>query len=174
VRAPLTYPDPQAEFFGYDHRQTRLADGSEESGTRDLIRATGWAATALIAWRAGRYVARKSECHHLYQQFIGDEWSPLLTAIYENCRQRWSYRIPTEPADRQVLRRLCARALDFENAFLATYRVYVLNELRGADAAGRRFARETLARMPFEDAEVREAADAGGESSSSRRDNEGN
>jgi hypothetical protein len=63
------------EFFGYDHRPMRLANGSFEPSTRDLFRATGWAATALIAWRAGRYVARKSECHRLYQQFIGDEWA---------------------------------------------------------------------------------------------------
>ena len=86
----------------------------------------GWAATALIAWRVGRYVARKSECHRVYQELIGDEWTPLLTAIYEDCRQRWNYRIPIEPADRALLRRLCARALDFENAFLTAYKIYLL------------------------------------------------
>jgi hypothetical protein len=132
VRAPLTYPDPAGEFFGYDRRPVRLADGSQAPSTRDLIRATGWAATALIAWRVGRYVARKSECHRMYQELIGDEWAPLLTAIYENCRQRWNYRIPTELADRALLRQLCERTLDFENAFLTAYKTYLLNELRGA------------------------------------------
>ena len=159
VRSPLAYPDPAGEFFGYDRRPVRLADGSVEPSTRDLIRATGWAATALIAWRAGRYVARKSECHHVYQEMIGDEWAPLLTAIYENCRQRWNYRIPTELADRAHLRHLCARTLDFENAFLTTYRTYLLDELRSADADGRRFARETLARMPFGDMDVMRLAE---------------
>jgi hypothetical protein len=162
VRAPLTYPDPTGEYFGYDHRLVRLADGSKAPGTRDLIRVTGWAATALIALRAGRYVARKSECHHMYQELIGDEWAPLLKAIYEDCRQRWNYRIPTEPGDRALLRRLCARTLDFENAFLAAYKTYLLNELRGASAEGRRFARETLARMPFDDEAVARALASGG------------
>ncbi len=159
VRVPLTYPDPAGEFFGYDRRPMRLADGSLEPGARDLIRATGWAATALLAWRAGRYVARKSDCHRLYQALIGDEWAPLLRAIYEDCRQRWHYRIPTDPGDRALLRQLCARTLDFENAFLANYKTYLLGELRGADTEGRRFARETLARMPFDDTEVMRATE---------------
>ena len=162
VRAPLTFPDPAGEYYGYDHRPVRLADGSQAPSTRDLIRATGWAATALIAWRAGRYVARKSECHRVYQEVIGDEWTPLLKAIYEDCRKRWNYRIPTELADRALLRQLCARALDFENAFLAAYKIYLLGELRSADAEGRRFAHETLARMPFDDAEVMRALASGG------------
>jgi hypothetical protein len=162
VRAPLTYPDPAGEFFGYDRRPIRLADGSLVPSTRDLIRATGWAATALIALLARRYVARKSECHRMYQELIGDEWAPLLKAIYEDCRQRWNHRIPTGPADRAFLRYLCARTLDFENAFLAAYKTYLLSELRGADAVGQSFARETLARMPFDDAEVLRALASGG------------
>jgi hypothetical protein len=160
VRAPLDYPDPAGEFFGYDRRPIRLADGSQAAGTRDLIRATGWAATALIAWRAGRYVARKSDCHRMYQELIGGEWAPLLTAIYEECRQRWNYRIPTDQADRALLRQLCMRTLDFENAFLSAYKIYLLGELQGADAEGRRCARETLARMPFDDAEAMTAVKA--------------
>jgi hypothetical protein len=154
VRSPLTYPDPAGEFFGYDRRPVRLADGSLESSTRDLIRATGWEATALIAWRAGGYVARKSDCHRLYQQHIGDKWAPLLATIYQNCRQQWNYRIPTSPADRALLRQLCGRALEFENAFLAAYKSYLLGELQGADTEGRRCAHETLERMPFDDPEV--------------------
>ena len=162
VRAPLAYPDPAGEYYGYDHRPVRLADGSQAPSTRDLIRATGWAATALIAWRAGRYIARKSECHRMYQELIGDEWAPLLTAIYENCRQRWNYRIPIELVDHALLRHLCARTLDFENAFLAAYKIYLLGELRSADTEGRRFAHETLARMPFDDAEVSRVLVSGG------------
>jgi hypothetical protein len=162
VRVPLTFPNPVGEFHGYDRRPIRLADGALVPSTRDLIRATGWAATALIALRAGRYVARKSECHHMYQELIGDEWAPLLTAIYKDCRQRWNYCIPTEPTDRALLRRLCVRTLDFENAFLAAYKAYVLSELRGAEAEGRRFAHETLARMPLDDAEVMRALASGG------------
>jgi hypothetical protein len=161
VRAPLIYPKPAYEFFGYDHRSVRLADGSLAPSTRDLIRATGWMATALIAWRAGRYVARKSECHRMYQEHIGDQWTTLLKAIYEDCRQRWNYRIPTELADRALLRNLCARTLEFENAFLQTYKIYLLGELRGADGIGHTFARETMALMPFDDTEVLRALASG-------------
>jgi hypothetical protein len=61
-------------------------------GTRDLICSTGWAATALVAQRAGHYVDRKRGCHALYAEHIGDEWSDLVRDLYECCeccRGRW-------------------------------------------------------------------------------------
>ncbi|PLS78971.1 MAG: hypothetical protein CYG59_15680, partial [Chloroflexi bacterium] len=49
VTYPLTYPDPVGRFYGYDHRMMRLATGAAVNSTRDLIRVTGWIATALLA-----------------------------------------------------------------------------------------------------------------------------
>lgn len=104
VRYPLAYPDADDEFYGYLRRTLRLPDGSEVVCTRDLIRATGWAATALLAWRAGVYVGSKRGCHRLYRQHIGDEWADLLTDIYELCARRWRYLIPESPEERERLR----------------------------------------------------------------------
>ena len=59
IAPPLGYPDPDDEFYGYLRRTVRLPDGREVPCTRDLIRLTGWAATGLLAWEAGVYVARK-------------------------------------------------------------------------------------------------------------------
>ena len=94
VRYPLTYPDPLGEFYGYDARMLRLPSGQEVHCTRDLIRLVGWSATAMIAFKAGRYVARKSECHKVYQACFNDEWDQLLQDIYELCRGKWNYLIP--------------------------------------------------------------------------------
>lgn len=154
IRPPLDFPDPGAEFRGYTQRTLRLLDGSEVPCTRDLIRHTGWAATAIIAWRAGQYVARKRDCHVMYRELIGDEHADLLDDVYICCRQRWQYRIPEAPDDRRQLRSICERALAFENRFLAIYRDYLLTELRGADVEGRRMALLVLGRVPFVDAEV--------------------
>jgi predicted nucleotidyltransferase len=47
------------------------------------------AATALLAWRAGVYVARKRDCHALGARHIGDEHGRLLADLYERCRGAW-------------------------------------------------------------------------------------
>ena len=157
VRCPLSYPDPSAEFLGYDRRKMRLPDGAAVDSTRDLIRSVGWAATALIAWRTGRYVARKSDVHRVYREVIGQPWAPLLEDIYRLCRQRWHYRIPDDPLERAQLRAICERTLGFENAFLAQYRDYLVKELRGADDAARRQALWVLSQLPLIDVAVLEA-----------------
>ena len=52
-----------------------------------------------------------------------------MTDVHELCRNRWRYRIPTDPADRRTLRGLCEQALGFQNHFLDRYRRYLLTEL---------------------------------------------
>ena len=149
ITPPLDYPEPAARYLGYTRRPVRLPDGRMEPGTRDLIRLTGWAATALLAHQCGVYVARKGESHTLYRQQIGGEWADLLDDIYALCRLRWSYRIPPDPAEQEQLRAICAQTLDFERHFLAIYRPYLLDELHGADPAGALFAAEMLQRAPL-------------------------
>jgi len=160
VRAPLDYPDPAGEFFGYDARTMRLPDGREAPTTRDLIRATGWAATALLAYRAGQFVARKSDCARTYRERIGGEWAPLLEEIYASCRGRWQYRLPEGQEARAHLRDLCARTLGFERHFLAIYKEYLLAELRGPDVDAHIAALEVLDRIPFADPDALAAVQA--------------
>jgi hypothetical protein len=158
VTLPIGYPDPDAEFFGYDCRLVRLPGGAQARSTRDLIRSTGWAATALIALRAGQYVSRKRDCHLMYRQYIGDEWSQLLADIYHSCRDVWRYLIPEDTAARAKLRAICQRTLGFENHFLAIYRGYLLAELQASDPADVRQALAALARISFQDGEILAAA----------------
>jgi len=135
----------------------RLPDGSEVRCTRDLVRVTGWAATALIAFKTGTYVARKRDCHLRYRQLIGDEWSDLLHQIYERCKTDWSYRLPDAPRDRQALCAICERTLEFENHFILQFKDFVLEELCGDDAEGSRDAAWLLEQIPFDDRDITEA-----------------
>lgn len=160
VTLPLAYPDPDDEFYGYARRPTRLPDGGTAPGTRDLMRSVGWAATALLALDAGVYVARKRDCHTLYRQHIGDEWSDLLEQVYTQCRGAWRYLIPSDPAARAALRAICARTLSFENHFMARYRAYLLSELSIPVAAHRTQARWVLERLPWRDDELTAALHA--------------
>ena len=157
VRLPLAYPDPDDEFFGYLRRAVRLPDGSEVPSSRDLIRSTGWAATVLLAYQKGVYVARKRDCHLLYRERIGDAWSGLLAAIYDDCRTRWGYLIPRDKDERAQLRAICERTLAFENHALSAYRRFLLDELRSENAEAHALAAKVQGMLPLADAEVTEA-----------------
>lgn len=157
LSAPLEFPDSSDEFFGYIRRRTHLPDGQLVPGTRDLVRAVGWMATALLAYQTGQYVATKRACARMYREHIGDEWATLLDHLAEWVRGAWQYRIPTAPNDRARLREICVRTLGFENHFLTRYRRYALGELQGDDPLGRQQAIDALNRIPLADAELVEA-----------------
>jgi hypothetical protein len=157
VRYPLTYPDPQDEFYGYTTRLLRLPNGQEVPCTRDLIRLVGWSATAILAFKAGKYVASKSECHQLYQACFPDEWGQLLQDIYELCRGKWNYLIPEKQAERNILRNICERTLGFENHFLQIYKQFVLSELSSSDRKGVQDVLSVAKRIVYEDEDIKAA-----------------
>ena len=154
IAYPLNYPDPQSEFYGYDARLLKLPDGRKVHCTRDLIRLVGWSATAILAYKKGVYVARKSECHTLYKAHFDDEWGKLLQDVYELCREKWNYLIPEDEDERRLLRNICERTLMFENHFLRIYKEFVIEELRGDDEQGRREAEQVLLRVDYQDDDV--------------------
>ena len=140
-----------------DASKVRLPGGVEVFSTRDLIRLTGWAATAMIAFKAGRYVARKSDCHKMYQACFQDEWGQLLEDIFEYCKKRWNYLIPDEIEERNRLREMCRRTLSFENHFLTVYKEYLLKVLHNGSEQGKQQALWMLGQIPFQDEDVLEA-----------------
>lgn len=149
ITLPVDFPEPDEAFRGYTRRLVRLDSGIEVPSTRDLIRLTGWIATALLAYQCGAYAARKSEAHSLYRERIGGEWAPLIEQVYTLCRVRWSYLIPADPEERATLRGICDRTLAFERFFVSTYREYLLAELNGDDVEGARFAAEAMSHAPL-------------------------
>ncbi|HEY1015743.1 MAG TPA: hypothetical protein VGE07_23745 [Herpetosiphonaceae bacterium] len=148
VPGVLDFPQPDDPWRGYVNRMARLPDGSEVPTTRNLLRVAGWIATARVAWEAGRYVARKSECPAGYREAIGDEWAVLIEQLDRRCRLDWHYRIPASPAEQAELRELMERTLAFENDFLARYRAFARAELTSADPARRALAAEFQAQIP--------------------------
>lgn len=153
IMPSLEYPEPTQPFLGYTRRTIRLADGRLVPSTRDLIRLTGWAATALLALERGVYVAGKRDAHLLYHEHIGGPWDTFIADIYELCRARWSYLIPENQEDRTRLREICERTLLFERHFLARYNPYLIAELQSGDAHARE-ACEVMRRAPLADAAV--------------------
>jgi hypothetical protein len=153
VHFPLDFPSPSDEFYGYTNRTVQLPDGREVPCTRNLVRTTGWAATALLALQAGCYAGRKRDCARLYREHIGGEWGPLLTEIADVCRDEWQYLIPGEPHARQRLGTICEQALHFEQHFLAIYKSYLLEQLRSTKQA-KTHALWVQNQVPFDDEEI--------------------
>ncbi len=121
VAYPLTYPDPDGEFYGYvdDGRMPAAVPVDPDfASTKLLVHIVGFAATGLLAHQAGRMVVKKGDWLAAYREAIHDEWTPFLDQLYSLCRQAWGYRVPVDPDDRQVLRELCAQTLAFENHYL--------------------------------------------------------
>lgn len=126
---PLDYPDPNGRFYGYDGWSLASAGDREQAGTKMLVVIVGRIATALIALHTGEYAGTKRDSVTLYRTHIHDVWLDLVEQVYDLCKVRWQYRIPTKKGDREQLRTLCQAALAFENRFFALYRTYLLEEL---------------------------------------------
>ena len=149
---PLDYPDPDGEFYGYDRK--RIAEwypADVERGTKELVTAMARIATAILAVRAGAYVARKEEAIRLYAEIVGGGWTGYLQALYEKCKLQWHYRIPEGRLDREELRLLCRQTLDFENHYFALHRDYLLGLLGSSEPGDREFAAEQLRRVVYAD-----------------------
>jgi hypothetical protein len=80
--------------------------------------------------------------------------------VHDLCRNRWAHLIPDNPHDRQRLRDLCARILEFWNHHLSIRRTYLLNALRTGSPSARLAAARTLGGLVFPDQETRDTLHA--------------
>ncbi len=135
ITYPLTYPDPDGAFFGYDQLQV-LSDSSDRAkarpGIRLLVESACRIGTALLAFKTDRYVSTKRESVQAYRELINDEWASFLEAMFERGKLCWSYNLPENEEERTQLRMLCERMLPFENHYLRTHRAYLLTQ-RGSN-----------------------------------------
>lgn len=127
--APLTYPQPGGEFYGYD--QQLLPPGNEpRHNIKKLVTGVCWAATTLIAWQAEKTVTGKCASVQMYREYVHDEWTTFIEDIYTWGNQRWHYLVPQAAEERKYLRELCRQTLTFEQHYLHHYQTYLLAELR--------------------------------------------
>ena len=152
VTFPLTYPDPQGIFYGYDHKRIAIYyPTSIQQGIKELVTSIMWVSSALIALKARKYVGKKDESVKLYRDCINDEWTPFIETLYASGKLQWRYLIPEDTADRALLRTLCKETLAFENHYLTLYRDYLLALLRIGDDAMALFAAQRLRTVVYPD-----------------------
>ena len=135
LTVPLTYPDPQGQFYGYNRRFLRTIDGVSHPGIKDLALIVFGAASALTLLQAGEYTGtgRKSDIARQYRDWIGDDWTPLVEKVDLLCRQQWAYLIPSDMEQQQQLSMLCEQTLGFENHFLDEYKFYLMAQMPQAE-----------------------------------------
>lgn len=119
VPVPVDYPQPDGTFFGYDRKRVDAwYPAAVTQGLKEWVSTATRIARALVALQGGRYVGSKSEAIVCYGTNIGDEWSDYLAMLYQKGKGEWAYRVPEDIRERDALRRLCARFVEFERHFL--------------------------------------------------------
>ena len=129
LASPLDYPQVTGEFYGYD-QQFLPPRNNQQHNIKKLVTGVCWAATVLIAWKAGKTVTGKRASVEMYREHINDEWTTFIENIYAWGNLRWHYLVPQEQEERQLLRELCAQTLAFEKHYLHNYNGYLLAELQ--------------------------------------------
>ena len=130
---PLNYPDPNAEYYGYDRGER---DRSAQPDTKELMNCVGKVALAIVTLQAGVYVKSKSDCLVQYKLHINDEWTALIDDIYSKVRNAWSYGLPEDEVGQKTLKEICERTLAFENHYLVLYKNFLISELRDEEDTG--------------------------------------
>lgn len=112
---PLQYPNPTAEFYGY------VGPGSFAPNTcKPVLSLYTWSAmTALgylegeVHWNKRRIVASYGE-HQMWK-------AADLRVALDKIVDEWLFQVPEDPADRLLLRKICADALTWERHFQQSY-----------------------------------------------------
>ncbi len=121
---PVTYPDPDAEFFGYEKFGNWHRGDHFEPGTRLLINLTTIGATASLTVLHDERAGSKQQAVSKYRQMIGDEWGNWLAQLYRLAKIELGYELPPNTAVRRQLRQLIQRTPEYENLVLARIQPY--------------------------------------------------
>jgi hypothetical protein len=141
LRYPLPYPDPDGEFYGYD----------VGSSLGELVRDATWAATVLLALKAGRIAGTKQTAVRMYQELDDEEWRDLPAVVFEQCKRAWRLQVPEAEADRWQLRELCHRMLGLENHLLRLYRDYLERCVQSGNRDQVLFATRILGQVVYDE-----------------------
>lgn len=168
VTYPISYNDPNGEFYGYDN-MTKLAfdvaalyyppakADNVHHAIREMVECACRMASALVVFKTGSFVSTKRGSVETYNREIHDEWSPFLAAMFEKGKLRWLYGLPEREEERVELRELCRQMLAFENYYLQHYRTYLLSLLSSEDQQNVQFALKRLETVHFDDDEMNTA-----------------
>ncbi len=168
VTYPVSYIDPNGEFYGYDNMTKLSFDvaalyyppakaDNVYYAIRELVECACRMASALLVFKTGTFVGMKRTSAEAYNKEIHDEWSPFLAAMFEKGKMQWMYGIPEREEEQAELRELCRQMLAFENYYLQHYRTYLLALLASEDQQNVQFVLKRLETVHYDDDEMNTA-----------------
>lgn len=117
---PLVYPNSGDKYFGYPKSDNGVIS------TKQLISLMTWIGTATVANLSDIKVGNKKQCIDALKQ-IDFEMGEELVHTFDLCRRQWNYKEPQTPEEQKELRKICGRALDWENQY---YNRFFAKELK--------------------------------------------
>jgi hypothetical protein len=119
ITLPLSHPEPDGLYCGYERHGIRVADGTYVPGFNLFVSLVLALASFRLATRAGVFPSSKSEILGAYQRHLpGDPMLPIVTDAYEICRLRLQGRVPAEGLESRQIALRCRQILPFESEFL--------------------------------------------------------
>lgn len=119
ITLPLSHPEPDGLYCGYERQGIRVADGTYAPGFNLFVSLVLALASFRLATRAGIFPSSKSEILGAYQRHLPeDPMRPIVTDAYEICRLRLQGRVPAEGLESRQIALRCRQILPFENEFL--------------------------------------------------------
>jgi hypothetical protein len=110
---PLTYPNEADEFLGY----LRFDEDTGDLSTKPLISLLTWLGTATAAQLSPeKMIGNKDQCVKTLSQ-LAPQKGGELSYIFDKCRREWGYKVPQTQQDKQKLREICMKALEWENEY---------------------------------------------------------
>lgn len=154
---PLSYPNEDSEFYGYDTFGEYLGGGEFGRGIRLIVSLVTMMTTTINALAKGKQVGSKKESVFTYYYDVDDEWADFVVDIYQFLNEQWHYQIPQHQDDRERLRQFCERLVHFENFLLAICRSYILKTLTSHDLMRLKYALDTLERVAYPSGDFKKA-----------------
>jgi cell wall assembly regulator SMI1 len=158
---PLTYPDSQGEFYGYDRIP---ASADTPSSTLALVDTMLSILRLVLTLEIGLYLADEKKARsigeqdqyiHLCKEYLLDDRRiQLATTIYIACRGAWEQALPTRAQDREQLRGFCRDTLALENEYLSLCRNYILTQLQRGEREEKAHAAHILKSIVYRDDEL--------------------
>jgi hypothetical protein len=147
---PLACPAPGDEFCGY--ATTRIGEWyapGTRRGTKELVATVSRLAAALVATVSEERAGGKGQAFELFARRVGGSWAGFVGDIFEKGKRRWHYGVPEAAGERETLRALCRRMVDFENHAVLIYRGFWERQAQSEEAEARRWAEERRMRIEF-------------------------
>jgi hypothetical protein len=129
----LSYPDPSAEFFGFNQSRHTVGEPAAPS-TERLIYSVVRIAGARLTAKTGVATFSKRSTVQAYAEQVADEWAGFVSEVFGLCHDEWRSLIPAAAADRARLQTLYGQVLGFENHYLELYRQTFTDDLALANA----------------------------------------